>query len=75
MGQITEAIYSGGVLRPLGRLALRESQRVRIVVEPMEGSEPFDRAAALDRLRKGIQSMSFSSGGRLPAREELHDGT
>ncbi len=34
MSQMIEAIYEGGVLRPLGKLALGEHQQVQITVEP-----------------------------------------
>lgn len=71
MTQITEAIYSAGVLRPVGDLALREAQRVRLIVQPLD--EPGgERAAALERLLKGIESMAFFSDGALPTRDELH---
>ena len=68
MAQITEAIFTGGVLRPLEELSLRESQRVRLLNEPMP-----DREAALKKLRAGIESMQFVSKGKLPSRDELHD--
>lgn len=72
MTQITEAVYTNGVLKPTGTLELQEQQRVRVIVEPLdERSE--DRASALARLRSGIETMQFFSQGRLPAREELHD--
>lgn len=29
--RVTEATYSGGVLRPLGELSLHESERVRLI--------------------------------------------
>jgi len=35
MAQVTEAIYAHGVLRPNDDLALREAQRVRLIVEPL----------------------------------------
>jgi predicted DNA-binding antitoxin AbrB/MazE fold protein len=74
MVQITEAIFTGGVLKPLDALSLRESQRVRLIVEPIGDSLP-DRDAALKRLRAGIESMQFFSKGKLPSRDELHDRT
>ena len=74
MPQITEAIYTHGVLKPTVELNLRERQRVRVIVEPLD--EPHeDRAAALARLKAGIASMQFFSNGRLPPRAELHDRT
>jgi predicted DNA-binding antitoxin AbrB/MazE fold protein len=72
MTQITEAIYTRGVLKPAGELGLREQQRVRLIVEPID-EVAIDREAALARLKAGIASMQFFSNGRLPTREELHD--
>jgi len=54
-------------------LQLREQQRVRLIIEPIEPGQDSDRAAALNRLRAGIASMAFSSSGGLPTRDELHD--
>jgi predicted DNA-binding antitoxin AbrB/MazE fold protein len=36
MTQITEAIYTNGVLKPTRDLDLREQQRVRVIVETIE---------------------------------------
>jgi predicted DNA-binding antitoxin AbrB/MazE fold protein len=72
MAQIVEAIFTGGVLKPLEDLALEESQKVRLIVEPI-GVAPPDREAAVKKLREGIESMKFFSEGRLPSRDELHD--
>lgn len=72
MTQITEAVYSEGVLKPAGELRLREQQRVRIIIEPLDETSE-DRASALARLKAGIASMQFFSSGRLPRRDELHD--
>ena len=72
MTQITEAIYSHGVLKPAVDLNLREQQRVRVIVEPFEDT-PRDRDAAVARLKAGIAGMRFFSNGPLPTREDLHD--
>ena len=72
MAQITEAIFMGGVLKPVDALSLRESQRVRLIVEPIGDPLP-DREAALRKLREGIEGMRFISKGKLPLRDELHD--
>jgi len=69
---ITEAIYTQGVLKPAADLNLREQQRVRVIVEPIEGSLG-DRKAAVARLKAGIAGMQFFSNGPLPTREDLHD--
>lgn len=73
MVQVTEAVFSNGVLKPVGELQLREQQRVRLIIEPVEAGQDFDRFAASSRLRAGIASMTFCSSGPLPARDELHD--
>ena len=73
MTQITEAVYSEGVLKPVDKLALRETQRVRLIIEPLDDRGEGNRSAALKRLLVGIESMEFFSSGRLPTREELHN--
>lgn len=73
MTQVAEAVYSGGVLKPTTPLQLRESQVVRIVVEPVDVVAPGGRAAALARLKAGIEKMNFVPSGRCPGRDELHD--
>ena len=72
MTQITEAIYTHGVLKPAVDLNLREQLRVRVIVEAIDDS-PADRNAAVARLKAGIAGMKFFSNGPLPAREDLHD--
>jgi predicted DNA-binding antitoxin AbrB/MazE fold protein len=72
MTQITEAIYTHGVLKPAADLNLRELQRVRVIVEPIEDTVG-DRDAAVARLKAGIASMQFFSNGTLPKRDDLHD--
>ena len=73
MPQVVEAIDTDGVLKPIEGLALREAQRVRLIVEPLDEPGQADRAAALKRLLAEIEGMKFFSSGRLPARDELHD--
>ena len=70
--QVTDAIYSGGVLKPLGEVSLHESERVRLIIERKEFSEQ-SRQLALDRLRAGIAQMGFFLSGPPPCRDELHD--
>lgn len=69
---VTDAIYSGGVLKPLGSISLHESERVRLIIERTEQAES-DRQIALERLRAGIAQMPFFLSGDLPSRDELHD--
>ena len=71
--QITKAVYSGGVLRPLGPLHLEEEETVRVIVEKTDSAPPANRDMLLARLREGIESMNFRSNGRYPSREELQD--
>jgi predicted DNA-binding antitoxin AbrB/MazE fold protein len=73
MVQVTEAVFSQGVLRPVGDVHLKEQQRVRLIIEPLEAAGPNDREDALRRLRSGIENMKFRSSGPLPSRDELHD--
>jgi predicted DNA-binding antitoxin AbrB/MazE fold protein len=76
MAQVTEAIYANGVLKPVEDLALREDQRVRLIIEPLdEAPTREERAAAFARLLAGIEKMQFYSDGPLPSRDELHDRT
>ena len=69
--QVTDAIYTGGVLKPLGDVSLHELERVRLTIERTELGEA-DRRQALDRLRAGIAQMHFFLSGPLPSRHELH---
>ena len=70
MTRFAEAVF--GVLKPSTGLDLREDQRVRIIVEPIDDQRP-ERSAALARLKAGITNVHFSSDGQLPSRAELHD--
>ena len=67
-----DAIYCGGVLKPLGEVPLNEDECVHLTIERMS-PRTSDRELALDRLRAGIREMKFSLAGSLPARDELHD--
>ncbi len=69
--QVTDAIYIGGVLKPLGEVSLHESERVRLIIE--RTAAPKARQLALERLRAGISEMRFYLSGPLPGRDELHD--
>ena len=70
--QVTDAIYTGGVLKPLGSVSLNEAERVRLIIERTERSDA-GRQLALERLRAGIEQMRFFLSGPLPPRDELHD--
>ena len=74
MAQLIEAVYTNGVLKPKEELGLREAQRVRLIVEPLdEDADRGDRPAALERLLAGIEGMRFFSRESLPSRDEFHD--
>ena len=51
MTQITEAIYTQGVLKPTADLGLREQQRVRVTVEPIEDRREGHEAAIAEASR------------------------
>ncbi len=70
--QVIEAIYRKGILKPLGRLELKEDEKVRIVVETLDWQSPPNREALLVKLREGIDRMNFHSSGPYPSREQLH---
>ena len=72
MKQITEAVFTQGVLKPAVDLNLREQRRVRAIVEPIDDGLG-DRETAVARLKAGIASMKFFSKGPLPRREDIHD--
>ncbi len=73
MTQVTEAIHTHGVLKSADGLVLREDQRARVIVEPLDDdADRGDRSAALKRLRASIEGMKFFSRGPLPSRDELH---
>ncbi len=40
--QVTEAIYSGGVLKPPGKVSLHEAERVRLIIERTESARKAD---------------------------------
>ena len=70
---MVEAIYANGLLRPLEALELPEHQRVRLIVQTIDGAAAPSREAALERLRRGIGGMNFRLRTSLPPRDELHD--
>lgn len=73
MTKVVEAIYTHGVLEPLESLDLLEKQRVRLIVQSIDGTVASDRQEGMRRLREGIASMNFRSSGPYPTRDELHD--
>lgn len=71
--QSTEAIYSDGVLKPINPLQLREHQRVKVTIEPIEPGNDEERRRAMDRFIEGTKRMNFRSTGPYPTRDELHE--
>lgn len=58
MAQI-EAVFQGGVFKPLGSVALAENQRVRLIMEPLAAS---DARAWLERVRARQQAFVARHG-------------
>jgi predicted DNA-binding antitoxin AbrB/MazE fold protein len=58
MAQI-EAIFQGGVFKPLGEVKLPEDQRVRLAVEPVEVA---DALALLKRMQERQQKIINERG-------------
>ena len=60
MTQVIEAIYEGGVLRPLAKLDLTEHQHVQVTVQPFAAAE---RHAALDGSRQDpLEGLRMATG-------------
>jgi predicted DNA-binding antitoxin AbrB/MazE fold protein len=49
-----DAIYQGGVFRPLGPVALGENQRVSLEIEPVDIQDAAAWLEETDRLRSAI---------------------
>jgi predicted DNA-binding antitoxin AbrB/MazE fold protein len=70
---VTEAIFANGVLTPRDRLSLKENERVRIIVQSLNGEGKEQRQAALSRLAARADRLKARSSGPYPARDELHE--
>ena len=70
---VTEAVFADGVLKPRERLSLKENERVRVIVQTLNGEGKEQRQAALDRLTARAQRLGVRSSGPYPKREDLHD--
>jgi predicted DNA-binding antitoxin AbrB/MazE fold protein len=57
-----EAIYTGGVFKPLGQVAVAENQRVRLTIEPAETPGP---SSWLDAVRQ-FHRQIIEAHGVLP---------
>ena len=73
MTKIVDAIYAHGQFQPVESVELPEQQRVRLIIQTIDGRQPEDRASALRRLLEGLQASTLHYGGPLPSRDELHD--
>lgn len=73
MVQVLAATFKDGVFKPDEKPALAESARVRLVVEPIDGDEPRQRAEAWDTLQRLWTTSTFNSGGDRLNRERLHE--
>ena len=60
MSQI-EATYQGGVVHPEGDVNLKENQRVRLYIQPIE---PGDALAWLERVQRHRQEVLDRRGGQ-----------
>jgi len=49
-----EAIYQGGVFKPLAEVPLRENQKVRLNVQTIEGNDLLSWLQDVQRLQKQI---------------------
>jgi predicted DNA-binding antitoxin AbrB/MazE fold protein len=70
---VTEAIFANGVLTPRDRLSLKENERVRVIVQTLNGEGKEQREAALGKLTARAQRLQSRSSGPYPTRDELHD--
>ena len=68
MVQITEAIFTDGVLKPVEDIDLAEGQRVRLVVEPIDNQSAAEastkRAMALEKLLAESKECRSAPGAR-----------
>lgn len=51
-----EAIYEGGVFKPVGPVALPEKQRVRLRFEPVAASETLDWLEQMREAREALRA-------------------
>ena len=72
MVRITEAIFKDGVLKPIGKLDLRENEQVRVTIESCEPDRE-KRQEAIARFRAGREQMNLLSTEPYPTRQQLHE--
>ncbi len=49
-----EAVYQSGVFKPLGQVLLRDNQRVRLNIQPLEGDTASGWLAEVQQLQQKI---------------------
>ena len=69
MTRQVDAVYEGGVLRPLESLPLAEHQRVRITVSEAAG-DPLESMIDREFLERARQELAEVS--EIPTLEEIH---
>jgi predicted DNA-binding antitoxin AbrB/MazE fold protein len=57
MTQEFEAVYQGGVLRPVVPLQLAENQRVRVVISPIDDASDDDFEETVEAIRQGFADL------------------
>jgi len=60
MTKVLEAIYEGGVLRPLGDLGLAEHQRVLVEVRLPAEADPDSQLAEWHRVYEGLSDAEIA---------------
>ena len=73
MGLVLAATFKDGVFKPDGPPALKDSTRVRLVVEPIDADEPARNHESWESLQRLWASSPFDSGGDRLTRDQLHE--
>lgn len=76
MGQITNAIFEDGGLKPTETLRLREHERVRVTIEslsPQAVGPPSENDPVRRRPSEALSKPFLNLGGKAPARNDIHD--
>jgi predicted DNA-binding antitoxin AbrB/MazE fold protein len=73
MVQVLSATFQDGVFKPDERPALRNSSRVRLLVEPLNGDDLAKRDESWAILQRLWDTSTFNSRGDRVTREQLHE--
>jgi predicted DNA-binding antitoxin AbrB/MazE fold protein len=73
MSQEFEAVFEGGVLRPVVPIPLAENERVRVIISPVDDSshddfEEDDFKASVEAIRRGFADLE---AGRTKPLEQV----